>query len=119
MQKVVLLLAMFTCIMSVNAQVSDSKIIAEIKKQEPATITVKLENSITEKEYEDFYHEVHQIAQIARNAFDEENFIASVNEWRKIFGDEFPSAIEDKSSGLGGFTTRNEKSDNIPRGRFA
>ena len=52
MQKVVLLLAMFTCIMSVNAQVSDSKIIAEIKKQEPATLTVQLENSITEKEYE-------------------------------------------------------------------
>ena len=37
---------------SVFSQISDSQIIADIKKQEPSTTSVKLENAITEKEYE-------------------------------------------------------------------
>lgn len=75
---------------------------------------------ITNDEYEDFYKTVCNAAQIAREAFDNENLYDSVCTWRELFGNEFPSAPEPSKSNFStGFTTRTEKSAAIPEGRFA
>lgn len=52
MKKIYLILLSCIFSLSVFSQVSDSQIIAEIKKQEPTTTSVKLENAKTEKVYE-------------------------------------------------------------------
>lgn len=52
MKKIHLILMACVISPSVFSQISDSQIIADIKKQEPSTTSVKLENAKTEKEYE-------------------------------------------------------------------
>lgn len=75
---------------------------------------------ITDDEYSDFYDTVCEAAKIAREAFDCEDLYDSVCKWKKLFGNEFPSAPETKNSNSStGFTSRTEKSTKIPEGRFA
>ena len=75
---------------------------------------------ITDDEYSDFYDTVCDAAKIAREAFECEELSDSVCKWRKIFGNEFPSAPEpSKNNSSAGFTHRTEKSSAVPEGRFA
>jgi hypothetical protein len=76
---------------------------------------------ITEKEYSDFYDTVCEAANLARSAYDSENLKESVDKWRELFGNKFPSAPDNKSneSSGSGFTVRTERTDNIKGGRFA
>ena len=75
---------------------------------------------ITDDEYSDFYDKVCEAAKTAREAFDCDELYDSVCKWRKLFGNEFPSAPEpSKNNSSAGFTHRTEKSSAIPEGRFA
>lgn len=75
---------------------------------------------ITEDEYSDFYDAVCDAAKIARDAFDCEDLYDSVCRWKKLFGNEFPSAPKpSKANSSTGFTARTEKNTTIPEGRFA
>ena len=75
---------------------------------------------ITDDEYSDFYDAVCEAAKTAREAFDCDELYDSVCKWRKIFGNEFPSAPEpSKNNSSAGFTHRTEKSSAVPEGRFA
>ena len=75
---------------------------------------------ITDDEYSDFYDAVCETAKTAREAFDCDELYDSVCKWRKIFGNEFPSAPEpSKNNSSAGFTHRTEKSSAVPEGRFA
>lgn len=75
---------------------------------------------ITDDEYSTFYDTVCDAAKTAREAFDCEDLYESVCKWRKLFGNEFPSAPEpSKNNSSAGFTARTEKSTAIPEGRFA
>lgn len=74
---------------------------------------------LSEEDYDDFYESVCNAATIAREAYDAESISDSVNKWRELFGNEFPSAPNTNTNSSSGFTARNEKSTSIPEGRFA
>ena len=74
--------------------------------------------SLSEEEYQTFYHTVKKFAPIARTALDSNNVGESVKLWRRFFGNcnEFPE-YHGPSTG-NGFTPRTQKAESVPTGRF-
>jgi len=67
-----------------------------------------------------FHQLVSNAAELAREAYDENNSRESAKLWKKLFGNKFPDPHEDTNStnGSGGFTPRVESSV-VPGARFA
>ena len=80
---------------------------------------------VSGKDFAKFHEQVCAAAKIARTALDADTVKKSADQWRKLFGDNFPEAPDDggdggvKGSGpKGGYTPRKEVSD-VVGGRFA
>jgi hypothetical protein len=54
---------------------------------------------VTDAEFAEFYAHVQAAAKIARAAFEAKDLKASVDGWRKLFGDRFPPAGDDEEKG--------------------
>lgn len=75
---------------------------------------------LSEDEYKNFYNAVCNAATTAREALDCTEVYESVCKWRMIFGSEFPEAPKPNNKNTSaGFTARENKTMDIPEGRFA
>ena len=69
-------------------------------------------------EYEKFYSQVCEAAEISKEALNSDDKKESITKWRELFGEEFPPYKENKNIKSGGFK-RTEKTSNLPGGKFA
>lgn len=77
---------------------------------------------LSEEEYEEFHNHVSDAAILANEALNSDDKNESIAKWKELFGNKFPDPPQNnKDSGNknGGFTTRTEKTANIPGRRFA
>lgn len=76
---------------------------------------------VTEDEYDLFYDNVRDAAITARKALDSEDLAESAEEWKKLFGKEFPNPPESAKNNrnTGDFSVRTQKSTDFGEGRFA
>ncbi|MCK9150485.1 nucleotidyltransferase [Methanobacterium alcaliphilum] len=76
---------------------------------------------ITSKQYDAFYSQVSDAADIAREAFDSEDKHESIAKWKELFGSKFPDPPKNRNNNdnNGGFSKRTEKTSDVPGGRFA
>lgn len=74
---------------------------------------------VSDAEYSQFLTKVREAAQIARKALDTEGVDKSAEQWKILFGDEFPKPEGDDDSGDRGFTKRTGATTVVGGGRFA
>ncbi|AXV36810.1 MAG: nucleotidyltransferase [Methanobacterium sp. BRmetb2] len=74
---------------------------------------------ITDEEYEEFYSQVTEAAELAREALDSDDKKESIKKWRNLFGKKFPPYKINTDIKRGGYSKRTKKTSNIPGGKFA